>query len=279
MSEYRAESMERWHQVADGWKETREAFQRTAMPISRWMIDAIDPRPGQTVLELAAGLGDTGLLAAELVAPSGKVIITDAAEGMVRNAQERALEVGATNVEVRQMEAEWIDLGAATVDGVLCRFGYMLLADPEAAMRETRRVLRPGGRVALAVWDVFERNPWMAVLRRELVERGLMEPPPPGSPGPTALAEPSAIEALLDATGFDDPVVDTVDVVFEASSLDAWWEHAAKTSPGTAQALRGASPADHYRLREAVDAGYAPYVADDGSVAIPGRALVAAATA
>ena len=57
------------------------------------------------------------------------------------------------------MEAEWIDLPTASVDGVLCRFGYMLLADPEAALRETRRVLKPGGRVALAVWDDLDAQP------------------------------------------------------------------------------------------------------------------------
>ncbi len=80
---------------------------------------------------------------------------------MVEAAKENAARLGVTNVEAKAMEAEWIDLSTATVDGVLCRWGYMLLADPEAALRETRRVLRPDGRVALAAWDAPERNPWM----------------------------------------------------------------------------------------------------------------------
>src|SRR6476646_7272750 len=183
MTEYREESLERWAAVAQGWKETRATFQRTAMPVSRWLVEAIHPQPGHRVLELAAGLGDTGLLAAQLVAPGGTVLITDGSDNMVAAAREHAEEVGATNVELRSMQAEWIDLPTASVDGVICRFGYMLLVDPEAALRETRRVLKSGGRVALAVWDDLERNPWMKVLREALVARGLAPTAVPDGPG------------------------------------------------------------------------------------------------
>jgi SAM-dependent methyltransferase len=279
MTDPREEILDRWESVAAGWKATREAFQRTALPVSQRMVEAIHPQPGQRVLELAAGLGDTGLLAAERVRPGGSVVITDGANAMVEAAAEHAAEVGADNVEVRQMQAEWIDLPTATVDGVLCRFGYMLLVDPEAALRETRRVLKPGGRVAFAVWDVLERNPWVGVLRRVMEEQGLAEPPPPGTPGQFALSSAPELEELLDATGFDDAEVWPVDLTFEAASLDAWWEVSLQTSPNLAGAAGELSPADHYKLRDAVDAGYAEYVRDDGSLRLPARALVAAASA
>ncbi|MEA2324430.1 MAG: hypothetical protein QOD81_4280 [Solirubrobacteraceae bacterium] len=132
---YRAESRERWEAAAPGWARHREAMQRDAMEVSRWMLDAVGLQPGHTVLELAAGPADTGLMAAELVAPGGRAIITDSAEAMIEAAKARAQEVGATNVEIRPMEAEWIDLPTASVDAVLSRWGYMLLADPEAALR------------------------------------------------------------------------------------------------------------------------------------------------
>jgi SAM-dependent methyltransferase len=279
MTDAREEILDGWESVAGGWKATREAFQRTALPVSQTMVDAIHPQPGHRVLELAAGLGDTGLLAAEQVRPGGTVIITDGANAMVEAAAEHVAEVGADNVEVRQMQAEWIDFPTASVDGVLCRFGYMLLVDPEAALRETRRVLRPGGRVAFAVWDALERNPWVGVMRRTMQEQGLGEPPPPGAPGQFALSSVPELEELLDATGFDDAEVSPVDLAFEAASLDEWWDVSVQTSSNLAAVVRGLPPAEHYKLRDAVDAGYAEYVREDGSIRLPGRALVAAASA
>jgi SAM-dependent methyltransferase len=277
---YRADARERWEAAAPGWAREREAFQRDAMVVSQWMLEAADLQPGHTVLELAAGPGDTGLLAAELVKPGGTAIITDNSEGMLEAARARAKEVGATNVEIRAMEAEWIDMPTASVDAVLCRWGYMLLADPEAALRETRRVLRPGGRVALAAWDGPEQNPWLALMGRVMIDRGLVEPEPPDTPGPLAFGRrPGQIEELLDAAGFDDIVVEPLDLAMHAESLDDWWDHAIATSGRFSRVVAGLAPAEHYKLRDAVDKAFAPYVRDDGTVEIPARALMGTASA
>jgi SAM-dependent methyltransferase len=275
---FRADSRDRWEAAAAGWEAEREDMQRDTVAVSQWMLDAAQLQPGHTVLELAAGPGDLGLMAAELVAPGGRAIITDGAEGMVEAARRRAEQLGIENVELRPMEAEWIDLGTATVDAVLCRWGYMLLADPETALRETRRVLRPGGRVALAAWAGPKENPWIARFRQVGEELGLAEPVPPGTPGPMAFARPGLIEELVDAAGFDDIETDAVDLSFRAPSLDAWWEHTLRTSGWAQQLVAELSPADHYRLRDAFDAAYAEFATDDGLV-LPARTLVAAASA
>ena len=276
---YRADSRERWEAAAKGWAERREPMQRSALPVSRALVERAAVAPGQKVLEVAAGLGDTGLLAAELVQPGGAVVITDGADAMVEAARAHAEELGAENVEVRQMEAEWLDVPTASQDAILSRWGYMLLADPEAALREARRVLRPGGRIALSVWAPISENPWIAVLQRELLARGLASAPAPGTPGMFALAEPGVVEELLATAGFADAAVEPVRFTFDAASLDAWWDHQLAVSISLGEALGSLSPAEHYALRDAVDSGYAPYVADDGSVALPACSLVAWAEA
>ncbi|MCW2958203.1 MAG: methyltransferase protein [Solirubrobacterales bacterium] len=277
---FRVSSRARWEAGAAGWSARRRAFQEAALPVSVWMIDAIAPQPGQTVLELAAGPGDTGLMAAELLRPGGKLISTDGAEAMVAVARERAGELGLMDmVEARPMEAEWIDMDTASVDAVLCRWGYMLLADPETALRETRRVLRPDGRLALAVWDSQEVNPLLAAPSAVVVELGLAPASPPGQPGPFVLADREELVDVIASAGFQDIVVDTVDLRFAFGSLDAVWEHQRDLSPTLAAVSDGLSPADHYRLRDAFDERLTPYVADDGTVAVPGRALVASAVA
>src|SRR3954449_11104047 len=183
---FRVESRESWELAAPGWAARADAFEHDTLPVSRWLVEHLNLQPGHTVLELAAGTGDTGFLAAELVKPGGRLISTDGAEAMVQAARERGERRGVGNVEYRTMEAEWIDQAAASVDAVLGRWGYMLLADPEAALRETRRVLKPGGRLALAAWDGPEHNPWIALTGRGMAERGLGEPEPPDMPGPLA---------------------------------------------------------------------------------------------
>lgn len=276
---HREASLEGWEEAAAGWVRSQERVRAFALPVSQWMLDAVAPQPGQRVLELAAGLGETGLLAAELVAPAGGVVISDQADAMLAGARERAAELGLANVEFQAINAEWIDLPVASVDAVLCRWGYMLMADPPASLGETRRVLRPGGRVALAVWDAIERNPWAALPGLELRERGLVAPPATGAPGPFALGDAGRVRELLEQAGFAEVRVEALDLHRTHADFDEFWETTLDLSRVFHDAVMERSAAEIEEIRAAVRAHFAQYESAGGALDIPARTLVAAASA
>ena len=201
-TEYRRESRARWGAAARGWVSQGSHLRSATMPVAGWMLQAAALQPGHHVLELAAGPGEVGFLALELIRPGGRLISSDFAPEMVTAAQERAAELGLDGIRFKQIDAESIDLPAASQDAVLCRWGYMLMADPAAALRETRRVLKPGGRLAMATWAGADANPWSSLIGRELVVRGLSQPPEPDRPGQFAWSEPEVVAERLADAGF-----------------------------------------------------------------------------
>ncbi|MGH2556149.1 MAG: class I SAM-dependent methyltransferase, partial [Actinomycetota bacterium] len=142
IDELRRTNLEIAEAIAPTWERRRAYIEDLCTPIRQWMIRELEPRPGDTVLELAAGAGDTGFEAAAIVGDSGRLISTDFSPAMVEVARRRGTELGVGNVDYRVMDAERIELDTDSVDGVLCRYGYMLMPDPAAALAETRRVLR-----------------------------------------------------------------------------------------------------------------------------------------
>ncbi|MEA2153103.1 MAG: hypothetical protein QOI18_1336 [Solirubrobacteraceae bacterium] len=276
---HRDASLQGWEEAASGWVRSQALLREFGAPVSHWLIDAVAPQPGQRVLELAAGLGETGLLAAELVAPVGGAIISDQAEAMLAGARERAAALGLSNIEFQVINAEWIDLPVASVDVVLCRWGYMLMADPAAALGETRRVLRAGGRVALAVWDSIEHNPWASLPGAELRERGLTPPPIAATPGPFALGSAERMHELLAEAGFAEVRVETLDLHRRHASFEEFWETTLDLSRVFHDAVLARSQGEIEEIEEAVRRRLATYEAPGGELDIPGRTLVASASA
>jgi ubiquinone/menaquinone biosynthesis C-methylase UbiE len=279
--ELRAAVRERWERAASGWSVRNERFQAAAMPVSQWLVEAIEPQPGQRVLELAAGVGETGFLVAELIAPGGGTLISsDGAEAMLEHARERARQRGIANVEFALLELEWIDLPAASVDAAICRWGYMFALDRGAALRETRRVLRPGGRLALAAWTGPDRNPFSAIPRKALLDAGLVGAFEIGAgPGMFDLADRDALGALLEDAGFAEIAIEEIPLTMPYDDVEDLILTTCDLSPAFADVVTPLNERQRADLAERLAAATLPFAASDKSLALPGVALAAVATA
>lgn len=240
--EARARSRTVWDAMAPGWEAGRGDLWAFSRPVSEWLIERAGPRAGETLLDVAAGVGETGLLAAPRVGEAGRVLVTDFAPQMVAAARRRGAELGVTNAEFRELDAERMALEASSVDAVVCRWGYMLMPDPAAAFAETYRVLRPGGRLAFSVFGAAERNPWAALVGRILVGEGHIPPPAPGAPGIFALSDPQRVRALVADAGFAPPEVAEMALTWPFPSADAYWWFLTEMAGAVSPILRGLSP-------------------------------------
>ena len=212
-----------WNSVASAWAEHAPYADARGVEVAELMLQATAPSPGELVLELACGTGGLGLAAAEQVAPGGAVVVSDFAVEMVSIAAARAEARGLDNVTARRLDLDHVDEPDASYDVVLCREGLMFALDPEGAAREITRVLRPGGRFAVAVWGPPASNPWLTVVFDAVGAVTGRTVPHPGfrarSRSRTAIGSSGSSPATA-----RDLVLTEVSVPARAASFEEWWQ-------------------------------------------------------
>ncbi|MEP6894894.1 MAG: methyltransferase domain-containing protein [Chloroflexota bacterium] len=259
-----------WDSQADSWYRQREAMLAASRPIHEWLVEHVEPKDGQQVLEIAAGPGDTGFMVAKQLG-SGRLLSTDISSVMVDAARKRGAELGIENADYRVLDAQAMDLSAESFDGVICRWGFMLMPDPAASFRECRRVLKPGGRLAFAVFTGPQENPFAALPARVLIEAGHLSAPDPSvwRPGILALGDRARLQSLLDGSGFASTQVEAVDMAWTFRDADDYWTFLVDLT-ALGPLIRSLSNDARTAVRKTIDERLVSFSSADGIV-LPSR--------
>ncbi len=240
-------------------------------PVGNALLKKLDAQPGEHIIDLGSGTGEPALSLARNMA--GKIRITgiDAAQGMVKVAQEKVSNEQLEGIEFLTMSAEQLDFEDELFDRALCRFGVMLFEDPLRGLKEMYRVLKPDGHFALAVWSTPET---MVTLywSYEVFKHRVHEDFYPPLAKVTSLGSPGKIEALLREVGFKQFIVTPVTFHYEFESFDAYWD--AIEASDILKIQYDALPADQrHEIRDEVG-HFAREFISDGKLIIPHEYLL-----
>lgn len=213
--------------AAEKWKAKSAAMGRA---VTEALVAYARPQPGMTVLDLASGTGEPAISLASKVGPEGHVTALDLSADLLKIAEARTRQRGLTNVSTRQADAHNLQFPDASFDLITCRFGVMFFSDPDLALRETCRVLKPGRRACFLAWGPFEQPYWsstMGVVRKH-VGGPIMAP---GGPDMFRFAQPGSLSAALRQAGFRDVEEETRTLPWTwPGSVEEVWEYAQAVS-------------------------------------------------
>lgn len=263
------------------WVRFQEILDELMEGIGRRVLEASGASSGESVMDVGCGCGTSTLELARRVGTEGRVVGVDVSEVMLARARARArAEVDQLgNVAFLRADVQEHPFPQAVHDLVFSRFGVMFFDDAVRAFTNLRKALVPEGRLVFCSWRSREENPWMFTALeavRGLVE--LPEPPPPGAPGPFALADARRLERLLEEAGFARVVARDVDetvVHGGAAGLDGAVSFAVEFGP-LSRVLADASEEVRRQARDAVRAAYEPRLID-GGVRFPAAARIVTA--
>jgi ubiquinone/menaquinone biosynthesis C-methylase UbiE len=207
-----------WDSVSKGWQTWWRTFENGAYNISNKLVELANIKPGDKVLDIATGIGEPAITAAKRVGSNGHVMATDISPLMLTIARQRAASMGIGNImEFKEGDAETIVLPSSSFNGVICRWGLMLLPNPYDALTNIYRTLVPDGYLAAAVWAAPDRVPFLSlpinIVRKET--HASAPAPAPGTPGPFSFADENQLKNIFVKARFKDVNTERLNAVFE----------------------------------------------------------------
>ena len=272
----KAEHSQHYASAAPGWMKWWGVQGRALQPIGDRLCELAEIRPGQRVLDIATGIGEPALTAAQWVGSSGHVLATDISGEMLGFGRTRATDMGLSNLEFRQMDAEALDLPESSFDAILCRFGLMFLPNLDADLQAILRLLVPGGRFAAAVWSTVDKVPSADIARLTLMRELQMPQPPPGTLDAFSLSDPIALKDRLAQVGFGDVHIEKIDAHYEWPSPDAYVQFAQDILAIVKSVLAEQPPERKSQLLDAIREAASEYEAPDGTVRVNSEAFLVA---
>ncbi len=268
---------QQWQRAAEAWHRWDPVLQAWLGPATELMLDLARIGPGRRVLDVAAGCGEPALTAARRVGPAGYVLATDIAANMLVYADEEARAHGLSQVETRVMDGENLDLPDASFDAYLSRVGLIYFPDRQRALAEARRVLKPGGRIAVAVYSTPEQNRFFSIPVAIIRRQAELPPPAPNQPGPFSLGGPGVLEQTLRDAGFDEVEVQIVPSPLRLPSAAEYVRFARESFGALHQMLAGLPPERQQAVWEEIEAELRQFEGEEGFVG-PCELLVGAGT-
>ena len=219
--QYKEAQRQGYDSVAAAWQKWWKTIERGTEKVSKRIVELAEIKPGSKVLDIATGIGEPALTAANRVGKSGHILATDISPQMLSFAKQRAISLGLQDViEFKEGDAETIDLPPSTFDAAVCRWGLMFMPDPKAALSNIYESLVNGGHFAAAVWASPDKVPFIFVPMNTVLKETNSQPPPPGTPGPFSMSDQNSLKNFYVSSGFKEPAIEMINVVYEFDSSD-----------------------------------------------------------
>lgn len=251
LDEIREKQRELWERFSPGWGKWDQVTLPMLSPIGDRMIEVIGIKENSVHLDVAAGTGEPGLTIARM-AGKGRVVMVDFSPGMLYFARRRAETLGLDNVEFEECSADDLPFEDDSFDSITCRMGLMFFPDTQAAVAEMYRVLKPGGKVAVAVWAGAEKNIWASIPMEAIAKEVNLQTPGADAPGMFRFATAGDLEKMFDDAGFRNIREEDVYGEMISKSAEEYWDHMKEVSAPIVSGVSQAGQDAQKRIAEEV---------------------------